>query len=53
LTRHFAQQAKDGPMQRWFADPFLAHERALVTKLMVYYRLPSIYAYREHVVAGD
>jgi len=34
------------------ADPFLAHERALVAKLMVEHRLPSIYAYHEHVVAG-
>jgi putative ABC transport system substrate-binding protein len=34
------------------ADPFLAHERMLVAKLMVEYRLPSIYAYHEHVVAG-
>jgi putative tryptophan/tyrosine transport system substrate-binding protein len=32
--------------------PFLAHERALVAKLMVEHRLPSIYAYQEHVVAG-
>jgi putative tryptophan/tyrosine transport system substrate-binding protein len=30
----------------------LAHERALVAKLMVEHRLPSIYAYDEHVVAG-
>jgi putative tryptophan/tyrosine transport system substrate-binding protein len=34
------------------ADPFLAHERALIAELMVEHRLPSIYAYREHVVAG-
>jgi putative tryptophan/tyrosine transport system substrate-binding protein len=34
------------------ADPFLAHERALVAKLMVEKRLPSMYAYHEHVVAG-
>jgi putative tryptophan/tyrosine transport system substrate-binding protein len=34
------------------ADPFLAHERELVAELMVEHRLPSIYAYHEHVVAG-
>jgi putative tryptophan/tyrosine transport system substrate-binding protein len=34
------------------ADPFLSSERALVAKLMVEHRLPSIYAYHEHVVAG-
>lgn len=34
------------------ADPFLAHERALVAKLMVEHRLPCIYAYHEHVVVG-
>jgi putative tryptophan/tyrosine transport system substrate-binding protein len=34
------------------ADPFLAHERALIAELMVEHRLPSIYAYHEHVVAG-
>ena len=34
------------------ADPFLATERALVAKLMVEHRLPSIYAYHECAVAG-
>jgi putative ABC transport system substrate-binding protein len=34
------------------ADPFLAGQRALVAKLMVENRLPSIYTYHEHVVAG-
>jgi ABC transporter substrate binding protein len=33
-------------------EPVLAHERALVAKLMVEHRLPSIYAYHEHVVVG-
>jgi putative ABC transport system substrate-binding protein len=34
------------------ADPFLAHERALIATLMLEHRLPSIYAYHEHVEAG-
>jgi putative tryptophan/tyrosine transport system substrate-binding protein len=34
------------------ADPFLARQRALIAELMLEYRLPSIYAYHEHVVAG-
>jgi putative tryptophan/tyrosine transport system substrate-binding protein len=34
------------------ADPFLATERAIVAKLMVEHRLPSIYAYHECAVAG-
>jgi putative ABC transport system substrate-binding protein len=34
------------------ADPFLATERALVAKLMVEHRLPSIYAYHECAMAG-
>jgi putative ABC transport system substrate-binding protein len=34
------------------ADPFLAHERALLAKLMVEQRLPSIYPYHEGAVAG-
>jgi putative tryptophan/tyrosine transport system substrate-binding protein len=34
------------------ADPFLAHERVLIAELMVEHRLPSIYAYHKHVVAG-
>ena len=34
------------------ADPFLAHERALLAKLMVEHRLPSISAYHECAVAG-
>jgi putative ABC transport system substrate-binding protein len=34
------------------ADPFLAGERTLVAKLMLENRLPSIYTYHEHVVAG-
>ena len=34
------------------ADPFLAHERALVAKLLVEHRLPSISAYHECAVAG-
>jgi ABC-type uncharacterized transport system substrate-binding protein len=35
-----------------FADPFLAGKRTLIAELMLEHRLPSIYAYREHVVAG-
>jgi len=34
------------------ADPFLAAQRALIAELMLEHRLPSIYAYHEHVVAG-
>ena len=34
------------------ADPFLAHERALLAKLMVEHRLPSVSAYHECAVAG-
>ena len=34
------------------ADPFLAGQRALIAELMLEHRLPSIYAYREHVVVG-
>jgi putative tryptophan/tyrosine transport system substrate-binding protein len=34
------------------ADPVLAHERALVAKLLVEHRLPSISAYHECAVAG-
>jgi putative tryptophan/tyrosine transport system substrate-binding protein len=34
------------------ADPFLAGQRVLIAQLMLEHRLPSIYAYREHVVAG-
>jgi putative tryptophan/tyrosine transport system substrate-binding protein len=34
------------------ADPFLAAQRALIAELMLEHRLPSIYAYRQHVVAG-
>ena len=34
------------------ADPFLAHERALVAKLLVEHQLPSISAYHECAVAG-
>jgi putative tryptophan/tyrosine transport system substrate-binding protein len=34
------------------ADPFLAGQRALIAELMLEHRLPSIYAYRQHVVAG-
>jgi putative ABC transport system substrate-binding protein len=34
------------------ADPFLAGQRALVAELMLENHLPSIYAYRQHVVAG-
>jgi putative ABC transport system substrate-binding protein len=34
------------------ADPFLAGQRALLAELMLEHRLPSIYAYHEHVVAG-
>jgi putative ABC transport system substrate-binding protein len=34
------------------ADPFLAHERALVATLLVEHRLPSISAYHECAVAG-
>ena len=34
------------------ADPFLARQRALIAELMLEHRLPSIYAYHEHVVAG-
>jgi putative ABC transport system substrate-binding protein len=34
------------------ADPFLAGQRALIAELMLEHRLPSIYAYHEHVVAG-
>jgi putative ABC transport system substrate-binding protein len=34
------------------ADPFLAHERALLAKLMVEHRIPSISAYHECAVAG-
>jgi putative ABC transport system substrate-binding protein len=34
------------------ADPFLAHERALLAKLLVEHRLPSIFAYHEGAVAG-
>jgi putative tryptophan/tyrosine transport system substrate-binding protein len=34
------------------ADPFLAAQRALIAKRMVECRIPSIYAYHQHVVAG-
>jgi putative tryptophan/tyrosine transport system substrate-binding protein len=34
------------------ADPFLAGQRALIAELMVEHRLPSIYAYHQHVEAG-
>jgi putative ABC transport system substrate-binding protein len=34
------------------ADPFLAGQRARLAELMLEHRLPSIYAYHEHVVAG-
>jgi putative tryptophan/tyrosine transport system substrate-binding protein len=34
------------------ADPFLAHERSLLAKLMVEHRLPSIFAYHQGAVAG-
>jgi putative tryptophan/tyrosine transport system substrate-binding protein len=34
------------------ADPFLGSQRALIAELMLEHRLPSIYAYHEHVVAG-
>src|SRR5262245_51584637 len=34
------------------ADPFLAAQRAFIAELMLEHRLPSIYAYRQHVVAG-
>jgi putative ABC transport system substrate-binding protein len=34
------------------ADPLLAGQRTLIAELMLEHRLPSIYAYREHVVAG-
>ena len=34
------------------ADPFLAHERALVAKLLVEHQLPSISAYHECAAAG-
>src|ERR1700730_4591348 len=34
------------------ADPFLAHERALLSTLLLQHRLPSISAYRECAVAG-
>ena len=34
------------------ADPFIAGQRALIAELMVEHRLPSIYAYHEHVLAG-
>jgi putative tryptophan/tyrosine transport system substrate-binding protein len=34
------------------ADPFLAGKRTLIAELMLEHRLPSIYAYHEHVVAG-
>jgi putative tryptophan/tyrosine transport system substrate-binding protein len=34
------------------ADPFLAGQRVLIAELMLEHRLPSIYAYHEHVVAG-
>ena len=34
------------------ADPVLAHERALLAKLMVDHRIPSISAYHECAVAG-
>jgi ABC-type uncharacterized transport system substrate-binding protein len=34
------------------ADPFLAGQRALIAELMLEHRLPSIYAYHEHVAAG-
>src|SRR5262249_10155869 len=34
------------------ADPFLAKQRALIADLMLEHRLPSIFAYRQHVVAG-
>jgi putative tryptophan/tyrosine transport system substrate-binding protein len=34
------------------ADPLLAGKRTLIAELMLEHRLPSIYAYHEHVVAG-
>ena len=34
------------------ADPFLADERARIAEHMIKNRLPSIYSYHEHVVAG-
>jgi putative tryptophan/tyrosine transport system substrate-binding protein len=34
------------------ADPFLAGQRARIAEQMIKMRLPSIYSYHEHVVAG-
>jgi ABC transporter substrate binding protein len=34
------------------ADPLLAHERVLIATRMLEHRLPSIYAYHEHIEAG-
>ena len=48
--RAIGQKSPDAALV--IADPVLAHERALVAKLLVEHRLPSISAYHECAVAG-
>jgi len=47
-----AMREKSADAALVIADPFLAHERALVAKLLVEHQLPSISAYHECAVAG-
>jgi len=47
-----AMREKSADAALVIADPFLAHERALVATLLVEHRLPSISAYHECAVAG-
>jgi hypothetical protein len=48
--RAMGQKSPDAALV--IADPFLAHERVLLAKLLVEHRLPSISAYHECAVAG-
>ena len=47
-----AMREKSADAALVIADPFLAHERALVATLLVEHRLPSISAYHKCAVAG-
>jgi putative tryptophan/tyrosine transport system substrate-binding protein len=47
-----AMREKSADAALVIANPFLAHERALVAKLLVEHQLPSISAYHECAVAG-
>jgi putative ABC transport system substrate-binding protein len=50
MVRAISQRRPDAALV--IADPFLAHERALLAKLTVEHRIPSISAYHECAVAG-